>query len=80
MEKPQSKIIDVQIEKLECFILFRYAPWMEARLRAKTDLPGLYLTGQDVLDSGVVSAASSGVLTAQVHPVNLGFYLRKKVH
>jgi len=41
---------------------------MEARLRAKTDLPGLYLTGQDVLDSGVVSAAFSGALTAQVIP------------
>ena len=42
---------------------------MEARLRAKTDLPGLYLTGQDVLDSGVVSAAFSGALTAQVIPL-----------
>ena len=39
---------------------------MEARLRSKTDLTGLYLTGQDVLDSGIVSAAASGVLTAQV--------------
>ena len=51
---------------------------MEARLRAKTDLPGLYLTGQDVLDSGVVSAASSGVLTAQVIPLTWVFIYGKK--
>ncbi len=43
----------------------RYTPWMEARLRAGTDLPGLYLAGQDITTSGVVYSCFSGVLAAQ---------------
>jgi hypothetical protein len=35
--------------------------------RSKTDIPGLYLTGQDVLTCGFAGALFSGVLTAQVH-------------
>jgi all-trans-retinol 13,14-reductase len=33
-------------------------------LRARTPVPGLYLTGQDILFCGVVSALMSGVITA----------------
>jgi len=34
--------------------------------RPKTDIPGLYLTGQDVLSCGFAGALFSGLLTAQV--------------
>ncbi len=34
-------------------------------LSARTDLPGLWLSGQDILSCGVVGAMMSGVLTAQ---------------
>ena len=33
-------------------------------LKPKTDIPGLYLTGQDVMTAGVVGAAMSGLMTA----------------
>ena len=33
-------------------------------LRPKTNIPGLYLTGQDILSCGVLPAAISGILTA----------------
>ncbi|CAB4055227.1 RETSAT [Lepeophtheirus salmonis] len=42
----------------------RFHPNNIAKLRPKTDIPGLYLTGQDVLTCGFVGAAFSGVLTA----------------
>ena len=35
-------------------------PW----LRPKTDVPGLYLTGQDVLTCGVVGAMIGGLMTS----------------
>ena len=42
----------------------RFDAWTQARLRPKTDIPGLYLTGQDILSAGVTGAAYAGVLTA----------------
>ena len=42
----------------------RMEPWMAARLRPKTDLPGLYLTGQDILSCGFTGALYGGLLTA----------------
>eukprot|EP00088_Acartia_fossae_P007748 TRINITY_DN13629_c0_g1_i2.p1 TRINITY_DN13629_c0_g1~~TRINITY_DN13629_c0_g1_i2.p1 ORF type:complete len:339 (+),score=79.03 TRINITY_DN13629_c0_g1_i2:81-1019(+) len=44
----------------------RFDPWMVAQLRPETDLPGLYLTGQDTLEAGFTGALFSGVITAQV--------------
>jgi len=44
----------------------RFDPWMVAKLRPQTDIPGLYLTGQDVLSCGFTGALFSGVLSAQV--------------
>ncbi|VDN08211.1 unnamed protein product [Thelazia callipaeda] len=41
---------------------FRLEFWHE--LRCKTDLPGLYLSGQDVLFCGIGSAMHSGLITA----------------
>ena len=42
----------------------RFDAWTQARLRPKTDIPGLFLTGQDILSAGVTGAAYAGVLTA----------------
>ena len=42
----------------------RMNPWMTARLRPKTDIPGLYLTGQDILSCGFTGALYAGLLTA----------------
>ena len=42
----------------------RFDAWTQARLRPKTDVPGLFLTGQDILSAGVTGAAYAGVLTA----------------
>jgi len=44
----------------------RFQPDMVAKLRPETDIPGLYLTGQDILSCGFTGALFSGVLTAQV--------------
>ena len=33
-------------------------------MRAETDIPGLYLTGQDTLISGVMSNIASGIASA----------------
>jgi len=44
----------------------RFDPQMVANLRPETDVPGLYLTGQDILTCGFTGALFSGVLTAQV--------------
>ena len=44
----------------------RFEPWMTAQLRPKTDVPGLYLTGQDVLACGFTGALFAGLLTAGV--------------
>jgi len=44
----------------------RFDPLMVARLRPETDIPGLYMTGQDILTCGFTGALFSGVLTAQV--------------
>ncbi|KAM3724695.1 All-trans-retinol 13,14-reductase [Dirofilaria immitis] len=41
---------------------FKLKFWSE--LRCKTDLPGLYLSGQDVLFCGIGSALNSGLITA----------------
>jgi len=42
----------------------RFDAWTQARLRPKTDVPGLFMTGQDILSCGVTGAAYAGVLTA----------------
>ena len=42
----------------------RFDAWTQARLRPKTDIPGLFLTGQVILSAGVTGAAYAGVLTA----------------
>ena len=47
-------------------MMIRFDPWMVAKLRPQTDIPGLYLTGQDVLSCGFTGALFSGVLSAQV--------------
>ncbi|KAL3857330.1 hypothetical protein ACJMK2_012008 [Sinanodonta woodiana] len=44
--------------------LNRFSPEIFTKLRAKTDIPGLYLTGQDVVTGGFVSSLYSGVFTA----------------
>jgi len=43
----------------------RFDPMMVAKLRPETDLPGLYLTGQDILSCGFTGALFSGVISAQ---------------
>jgi len=43
----------------------RFAPEMVAKLRPETDVPGLYLSGQDILTCGFTGALFAGVLTAQ---------------
>jgi len=43
----------------------RFEPEMVAKLRPETDIPGLYLTGQDILTCGFTGALFAGVLTAQ---------------
>ena len=42
----------------------RFDAWTQARLRPKTDIPGLFMTGQDILSAGITGAAYAGVLTA----------------
>ena len=42
----------------------RMNPWMAAQLRPKTDIPGLYLTGQDIMSCGFTGALYAGLLTA----------------
>ncbi len=37
---------------------------MSAQLRPQTDIPGLFLTGQDILTCGITGALFSGVLSA----------------
>ena len=37
---------------------------MFAKLRPETDVPGLYLTGQDTMNVGVLPSLVSGVFTA----------------
>ena len=39
-------------------------PEMMAKLRPETDIPGLYLTGQDVLMGGFTAALAAGILTS----------------
>eukprot|EP00088_Acartia_fossae_P016828 TRINITY_DN1947_c1_g1_i1.p1 TRINITY_DN1947_c1_g1~~TRINITY_DN1947_c1_g1_i1.p1 ORF type:complete len:627 (+),score=164.25 TRINITY_DN1947_c1_g1_i1:50-1930(+) len=43
----------------------RFDAEMVAKLRPETDIPGLYLTGQDILTCGFTGALFAGVLTAQ---------------
>jgi len=43
----------------------RFDPLMVAKLRPKTDIPGLILTGQDILSCGFTGALFAGVLGAQ---------------
>ena len=42
----------------------RFDPWMMAQLRQKTDVPGLFLTGQDALLCGFTGALFGGLLCA----------------
>ena len=44
--------------------LERMDPWKTAQLRPETDVPGLYLTGQDILMGGFSGGIFSGVLGA----------------
>ena len=39
-------------------------PWFAARLRPKTDVPGLFLAGQDLISVGVMSSFAASVMTA----------------
>ena len=39
---------------------------MVAQLRPETDVPGLYLTGQDILTCGFTGGLFAGVIAAQV--------------
>jgi len=39
-------------------------PWTVARMRPATDVPGLFLAGQDVLTCGVTGAAFSGLIAS----------------
>jgi len=43
----------------------RFDPLMVAKLRPATDIPGLFLTGQDILSCGFTGALFAGVLGAQ---------------
>merc|ERR1739838_203230 len=43
----------------------RMEPLMAAKLRPETDIPGLYLTGQDILSCGFTGALFAGVVSAQ---------------
>lgn len=43
----------------------RFDPLMVSKLRPKTDIPGLFLTGQDILSCGFTGALFAGVLGAQ---------------
>lgn len=45
--------------------LERFQPWMVAKLRPETDIQGLYLTGQDILEGGFTGALFGGVIAAQ---------------
>ncbi|KAK3760737.1 hypothetical protein RRG08_027307 [Elysia crispata] len=42
----------------------RFQPDVASKLRAETDIPGLYLTGQDVMTCGFTSALIMGLMTA----------------
>ncbi|KAL9967928.1 hypothetical protein ACROYT_G026237 [Oculina patagonica] len=42
----------------------RFSPWAAIKLRPNTSIPGLYLSGQDILSCGFAGAMSSGVITA----------------
>merc|ERR1712055_742728 len=43
----------------------RFDPMMVAKLRPETDVPGLFLTGQDILSCGFTGALFAGVISAQ---------------
>jgi len=43
----------------------RFDPLMVAKLRPETDVPGLYLTGQDTLSCGFTGALFAGVIASQ---------------
>ena len=43
----------------------RFDPLMVAKLRPATDVPGLILTGQDILSCGFTGALFAGVIGAQ---------------
>jgi len=43
----------------------RFDPLMVAKLRPGTDIPGLYLTGQDILSCGFTGGLFAGVISAQ---------------
>lgn len=59
LEQPHGEIygLDHNIE--------RFDPLMVAKLRPATDVPGLYLTGQDILSCGFTGALFAGVISAQ---------------
>ena len=47
---------------------------MVAQLRPETDVPGLYLTGQDILTCGFTGGLFAGVIAAQVSASGHGQY------
>ena len=47
---------------------------MVAKLRPETDVPGLYLTGQDILTCGFTGGLFAGVIAAQVSDSGHGQY------
>jgi len=46
--------------------LERFEPLMVSKLRPKTDIPGLFLTGQDIMTCGFTGALYGGLLSAQM--------------
>lgn len=42
----------------------RFEPWLSAQLRPRTDIPGLYLTGQDIMTCGFTGALFGGLIAA----------------
>lgn len=58
----------------------RFQTLTMAKLRPETDIPGLYLTGQDILTCGFMGGLFSGALTAQVCLGRNVFYDLGKLH
>ncbi len=55
-------------------------PWLIAKLRPETDVPGLYLTGQDTFSAGITPSLFSGMATAGVVLGRNGFVDLQRLH
>ena len=63
---------NTNVEDMNYSTLFlRFDPMMVAKLRPETDIPGLFLTGQDILSCGFTGALFAGVISAQVQHIYL---------